>query len=301
MNETDELIDEILGDEEVKIPVNDKRRFSPEGERTGGGTSGTESKEPQITPREVELEARLKEETTRREAAESKLVGVQAKFEEAKASLEKETADMRARLKKTLEDRAKQSQFDFLKTLLPVLDNLNLAISASETDPSIDHLREGVVGTARSFEQALLSVGVEPVPGVGTDFDPEVQRAVKDRPDLTLAAFAARVPPAALAELLGLLESGAIGGPAAKQVFERMAEQGGSPKAIVDGEGLARIADEGALEAMVDAVLAAHPAAVAEYRAGKAQTFGFLVGQVMKASNGRADAGSVNALLKKKL
>ena len=177
MNETDELIDEILGDEEVKIPVNDKRRFSHEGERMGGGPE-TEPKEPQITPRELELEARLKEETTRREAAESKLVGVQAKFEEAKANLEKETADMRARLKKTLEDRAKQSQFDFLKTLLPVLDNLNLAISASETDPSVEHLRDGVVGTARSFEQALLSVGVEPVPGIGSDFNPEVHEAI---------------------------------------------------------------------------------------------------------------------------
>ena len=59
-------------------------------------------------PREVELEAKLKAETDRREAAEAKLVGVQAKFEEAKADLEKETADMRARLMKTLEDRAKQ-------------------------------------------------------------------------------------------------------------------------------------------------------------------------------------------------
>jgi molecular chaperone GrpE len=177
MNETDELIDEILGDEEVKIPVNDKRRFGSEGERMGGGP-GTEPKEPQISPRELELEARLKEETTRREAAESKLVGVQAKFEEAKANLEKETADMRARLKKTLEDRAKQSQFDFLKTLLPVLDNLDLAISASETDPSVEHLRDGVIGTARSFEQALLSVGVEPVPGVGADFNPEVHEAI---------------------------------------------------------------------------------------------------------------------------
>lgn len=177
MNETDELIDEILGEQEVKIPINDKRRFSPEGERADGGQE-PEAKVPQRSQREIELEARLDEETTRREAAESKLVGVQAKFDEARANLEKETAEMRARLRKTLEDRAKQSQFDFLKNLLPVLDNLNLAISASETDPSVDHLREGVVGTARSFEQALVSVGVEPVAGIGANFDPEVHEAI---------------------------------------------------------------------------------------------------------------------------
>ena len=177
MNETDELFDEILGDEEVKIPVNDKRRFSPDGERAAESPE-KEAKEPQKSQRELELETRLKEETTRREAAESKLVGVQVKFDEAKANLEKETAEMRARLRKTLEDRAKQSQFDFLKTLLPVLDNLNLAISASETDPSVEHLRDGVVGTARSFEQALLSVGVEAVPGVGADFNPEAHEAI---------------------------------------------------------------------------------------------------------------------------
>jgi len=176
MNETDELFDEILGEEEVKIPVSDKRRFGADGERAAAGEP--ESKDPQPSPREMELEARLKEETTRREAAESKLDGVQAKFEEAKASLEKETADMRSRLMKTLEDRAKQSQFNFLTTLLPVLDNLNLAISASETDPSVEHLRQGVIGTARSFEQALLSVGVEPVPGVGEDFNPELHEAI---------------------------------------------------------------------------------------------------------------------------
>ncbi|HEX6280586.1 MAG TPA: nucleotide exchange factor GrpE, partial [Pyrinomonadaceae bacterium] len=90
----------------------------------------------------------------------------------------KETADMRARLMMTLEDRSKQAQFNFLTTLLPVLDNLNLAISASETDPSLDHLRTGVIGTARSFEQALMSVGVEAVPSVGTTFDPEVHEAI---------------------------------------------------------------------------------------------------------------------------
>lgn len=177
MSETDELIDEMLGDEEVKIPFNDRRRFSPDGARATGDAE-SENKEPQRSQRELELEAKLKEETTRREAAESKLVGVQAKFEEAKANLEKETADMRSRLMKTLEDRSKQSQFNFLTTLLPVLDNLNLAISASETDPSVEHLREGVIGTARSFEQALISVGVEPVPGVGEEFNPELHEAI---------------------------------------------------------------------------------------------------------------------------
>jgi molecular chaperone GrpE len=67
-----------------------------------------------------------------------------------------------------------------------VLDNLNRAIAASETDPEIEHLREGVIGTARSFEQALLSVGVEAVPSVGSDFDPEMHEAVDMKPvDLT--------------------------------------------------------------------------------------------------------------------
>jgi len=112
------------------------------------------------------------------EAAEAKLVGVQAKFDEAKSNLEKETADMRARLMKTLEDRSKQGQFNFLITLLPVLDNLNLAIASSEQDPSVDHLRDGVKGTARSFEQALMSVGVETIPSIGTKFDPEMHEAI---------------------------------------------------------------------------------------------------------------------------
>ncbi len=168
-------MEENLG-EELKIPINDKRRFNADGERVSDDPEP--KKEPVKSHRETELEAALKAETERREAAEAKLVGVQAKFEEAKAGLEKETADMRARLMKTLEDRSKQSQFDFLTTLLPVLDNLNLAVAASETDPSLDHLRNGVIGTARSFEQALLSVGVEAVPSTGVAFDPELHEAI---------------------------------------------------------------------------------------------------------------------------
>jgi molecular chaperone GrpE len=134
------------------------------------------------TMRETELENKLKEETTRRLAAESKLVGVQAKFEEVKTQMERETQEMRGRMQKTLEDRAKQGQFSFLTTLLPVLDNLNLAIDHAEKDSSLEHLLGGVKGTARSFEQALLSVGVERVPSIGADFNPEVHEAIDMAP-----------------------------------------------------------------------------------------------------------------------
>ncbi|HUF23864.1 MAG TPA: Asp-tRNA(Asn)/Glu-tRNA(Gln) amidotransferase subunit GatB [Vicinamibacterales bacterium] len=128
----------------------------------------------------------------------------------------------------------------------------------------------------------------------------DVQRVLKEQ-SASLLDFAARVPPDALAELLRLLDDGTIGGSAAKQVFETMASDGGRPSAIVEAAGLSRISDQSAIEALVDEVLAAHAGAVAEFRAGKTQTFGFLVGQVMKASKGRADAATVNALLRKKL
>src|SRR6476620_3632076 len=176
MNENEQN-EEGFVDDETSIPVNDKRRFNADGEARAGGSEET-TREFQTSPREVDLELRLKAETERREAAEAKLVGVQAKFDEAKAGLEKETSEMRSRLMKTLEDRARQGQLSFLTTLLPVLDNLNLAIAASEKDPSLDHLREGVKGTARSFEQALMSVGVESVPSIGANFDPEVHEAI---------------------------------------------------------------------------------------------------------------------------
>lgn len=177
MSETDHLIEDHKDTEEIKIPVNDKRRFNDLGERVAEDPKPVNA-EPVRSQKEVELETKLKAEVERREAAEAKLVGVQAKFDEAKSGLEKETAEMRARLMKTLEDRASQSKFNFLVTLLPVLDNLNLAVAASEADPSLDNLREGVRGTARSFEHALASVGVEPVLSTGTLFDPELHEAV---------------------------------------------------------------------------------------------------------------------------
>lgn len=178
MNEKDNFLEELLNGEDLKMPVNDKRRFNDKGERAVGSDEPETPKEPVRSAKEVELENKLKAETERREAAESKLVGVQVKFDEAKANLEKETTEMRARLMKTLEDRGQQSQFNFLTTLLPVLDNLTLAVAASERDASVEHLRTGVSGVARVFEQALTSVGVETVASVGEPFDPELHEAV---------------------------------------------------------------------------------------------------------------------------
>lgn len=175
-NNEEEIIEGEEGSE--KIPVNDKRRFNADGERMNFDEE-KDSKIPVKSTREIELENKLIEETTRREAAEAKLVGVQVKFNEAKAQIERETQEMRGRMQKSLEDRAKQGQFNFLLTLLPVLDNLNLAVKASETDASFEHLLDGVKGTARSFEQALISVGVEPVQTTGADFNPELHEAVE--------------------------------------------------------------------------------------------------------------------------
>ncbi len=172
----EELLEDILDENGEKIPVFDKRKFNSQGEKMK--TEEEPAKEQTKSAREIELETKLKAETERREAAETKLVGVQTKFEEIKTQMERETQEMRGRMQKTLEDRAKQGQFNFLTTLLPVLDNLNLAIDHAEKDSSLEHLLGGVKGTARVFEQALMSVGVEAVPSIGTEFNPELHEAI---------------------------------------------------------------------------------------------------------------------------
>ena len=99
---------------------------------------------------------------------------------------------------------------------------------------------------------------------------------------------------AALAELITLVDRGTITGPVAKEVFERMYGSGRRAAEIVQTEGLAKIGDADAVDRIVREVLAGHAATIAEYRAGKTKTFGFLVGQVMKATAGKADPAKVN-------
>src|SRR3954452_21087349 len=107
--------------------------------------------------------------------------------------------------------------------------------------------------------------------------------------------------PEALAGLIRLVDSGTISGPSAKEVFEKMYASGRSAQAIVEAEGLARIDDEAAVLSAVTQVLTAHVDAVKQYRAGKKQTYGFLVGQVIKSMSGKANPALVNALVRRAL
>ena len=109
------------------------------------------------------------------------------------------------------------------------------------------------------------------------------------------------VTPAHLAELLQLVERGAISGRTAKEIVAEMLAQGRRPEVIVGERGLAQISDEEALVRIVDEVLAEHTGPVSEYRAGKTQALTFLVGQVMKKTRGRANPEMANRLLKEKL
>jgi aspartyl-tRNA(Asn)/glutamyl-tRNA(Gln) amidotransferase subunit B len=110
-----------------------------------------------------------------------------------------------------------------------------------------------------------------------------------------------KITPAKLAAILQLVDAGTIGGPGAKQVLEEVFGTGADPREVVEKRGLAQVSDEGAIDAVVDAVLAASPSEVEKYRSGKKNLFGFFVGQVMKQMKGKGNPGVVNALLKKKL
>ena len=105
----------------------------------------------------------------------------------------------------------------------------------------------------------------------------------------------------ALAGLIALVDTGTISGSMAKDVFEKMYATGRTAPAIVEAEGLAQIDDDAQVGALVTAVITANADAVAQYRAGKASTFGFLVGQVMKAAKGKANPKRVNDLLRQVL
>lgn len=109
------------------------------------------------------------------------------------------------------------------------------------------------------------------------------------------------IKPQQLSDMLKMIDRGTISGKIAKKVFEEMFESGKNPEIIVKEKGLVQISDEGAISSIVDEVLASNAKVVDDYRSGKEKALGFLVGQVMKATRGKANPALVNKMLKEKI
>jgi aspartyl-tRNA(Asn)/glutamyl-tRNA(Gln) amidotransferase subunit B len=134
---------------------------------------------------------------------------------------------------------------------------------------------------------------------VGNWIQTELFRLLKDSGD---EESSDRLPsPEHLSELLKLIDAGTINQSAAKQVFEEMFRTGEAPAAVVETLGLTQVSDSDELTRIVDEVIAANPKPVADYKGGKPSAAGRLVGEVMKATRGRANPGVVNALMRERL
>ena len=150
-------------------------------------------------------------------------------------------------------------------------------------DPRLVDLHRRIGGDQR--RAALFVVG-------------ELSRALNDgEADLSALKF----DPALVREVFRLQDGGAISSTAAREVLAELIRSGDHPEKIVERKGLAQVSDASALEAVVDAVIARHPAEVARYKGGKANLLGFFVGQAMKDLKGKGNPGALNALFRKKL
>ncbi len=156
--------------------------------------------------------------------------------------------------------------------------------------------------TAEFYEAVVKGTGRD-----GKERDPKVAAnwvmgelfAAVNRADVPLSD--SPVDAAELAGLLDLIADGTISGRIAKDVFQAMWDGGKSAAEIVEEKGLKQISDSGAIEAIVDEVIAAAPKQVEQYRSGNEKIIGWFVGQVMKATGGKANPGAVNQVLKQKL
>jgi aspartyl-tRNA(Asn)/glutamyl-tRNA(Gln) amidotransferase subunit B len=180
---------------------------------------------------------------------------------------------------------------------LPEARKTRLMSSYGLSDYDADLLVRLIAGGADYFEAAVRAGA--PAKAVSNWIQGEIRRRLKDLG----ADDMARVPVGAdaLAELIGFTERNVISSTVAKDVFDRMWSSSERAKAIIDREGLAQIGDESALTSMIAAVIDQNADAVAQYRAGRTNTFGFLVGQVMKSSQGKANPKVVSEMLKKML
>ena len=148
--------------------------------------------------------------------------------------------------------------------------------------------------TALFFEETVAS-GADPKKASNWVMG-EFARLVKEK-----GLDAAKITPAQLAAIIGLVDGATISGSAAKQVFDEVFESGKDPKTVVEEKGLAQVSDEGAIEEEVQKVLDANPEQVQQFKDGNEKVLGFFVGQVMKASGGKANPKVVNDILRRLL
>ena len=165
---------EELGTEEEgapKVRVNDRRRIRLGEEEEGEGPSAEEA--PSVKPTYVEeLEARTR-------AAEQQARDVQARFEQVRAELKRETDELRQRLTRNADERVAREKAAFISALLPVIDNLQRAVEAAEAGGgSQESLLDGLRGTISGFENVLTQIGAEPIEALAQPFDPELHEAV---------------------------------------------------------------------------------------------------------------------------
>jgi aspartyl-tRNA(Asn)/glutamyl-tRNA(Gln) amidotransferase subunit B len=150
---------------------------------------------------------------------------------------------------------------------------------------------------AAFYEDVAAQVGKEPKI-VANWVTGELAAALNEN---NLDITASKVSSKALAGLVNRILDNTISGKIAKEVFEGMWAGGADADAIIEQKGLKQITDTSAIEKVIDEVMAKNPGQLADYRSGKDKLFGFFVGQVMKATGGKANPGQVNDLLKKKL
>ena len=166
---------EELGTEEEgapKVRVNDRRRIRLGEEEEGGGQPAAEEAASSVKPSYVEeLEARTRE-------AEQKVLDVQARFEQVRSELKRETDELRQRLARNADERVAREKAAFISALLPVIDNLQRAVEAAESGGTQESLLDGLRGTISGFENVLAQAGAEPIEALAQAFDPELHEAV---------------------------------------------------------------------------------------------------------------------------
>jgi aspartyl-tRNA(Asn)/glutamyl-tRNA(Gln) amidotransferase subunit B len=189
---------------------------------------------------------------------------------------------------------------DAVRATLPELPDEKAARFAR--DLGLSTYDAGVLSASRElgayFEAVVAALGASQAKLAANWVMGELSSAL-NRDNLDIAA--SRVPPAALAGLLARIVDATISGKIAKEVFEAMWSDGQAADEIIESKGLKQITDVGAINGVIDAVMAANPKQLAEYRAGKDKLLGFFQGQVQKAMGGKANPAQLNELLKAKL